>query len=100
MLICLTTRGALTSTTSSWCSPLEWRSHRSRRVARSTLKAETIAADATVDSLQYYSAVIGILLHHSPLKQVSQYIPWVCATDCRSLHDSLANENSSTSERR
>eukprot|EP00971_Amphidinium_carterae_P200354 3976035-Amphidinium_carterae.1 len=100
MLVCLTTRRALSSTTSSWCSPLEWRSHRSRRVARSTLSAETIAADATIDSLQFYSATIGSLLNHSPLKQVAHYLPWVCATDCRSLHDALANENSSTSERR
>eukprot|EP00971_Amphidinium_carterae_P340839 6479344-Amphidinium_carterae.1 len=100
LLVTLTSSIALTSTDPTRCSLLEWRSHRSRRVARSTLSAETIAGDSCIDTLQYLSAFIGVLLHNTPLRHVPGYLPWTCATDCRSLHDALAAENPSTAERR
>eukprot|EP00971_Amphidinium_carterae_P342573 6481929-Amphidinium_carterae.2 len=68
LLVTLTTKAALTSTQASRCSLLEWRSHRSRRVAHSTLSAWTIAGDTCIDTLQYLSAFIGILVHDDPLE--------------------------------
>eukprot|EP00971_Amphidinium_carterae_P322042 6401509-Amphidinium_carterae.1 len=37
-------------------SLIDWRSHRSRRVTRSTLSAESIALDSTIDHIQFLSA--------------------------------------------
>eukprot|EP00971_Amphidinium_carterae_P254499 5052556-Amphidinium_carterae.2 len=100
LLVVVAHASSITSTTPSHCSPVEWRSQKSRRVARSTLAAESIAADACVDCLQLLAAMVGIMINNTGLRQVSGYIPFCCATDCRSLHDALASESPSTSERR
>ena len=81
-------------------SILDWKSHQSRRVARSTLSAETIGADARVDTLQFFSAFVGVLLSGSPLRDSRYCLGWTCATDCKSLHDPLSQDNPSTSEKR
>ena len=100
LLIALSEKKSLVETCSSVCSILDWKSHRSRRVARSTLSAETIGADSCADTIQFFSAFIGMLIHGSSLRDVTHYLGWACATDCKSLHDSLSQDNPSTTEKR
>eukprot|EP00971_Amphidinium_carterae_P314530 6251869-Amphidinium_carterae.1 len=58
---------ALTSTSEQWCSLLDWRSRRSKRVMRSTLSAETVAAEAGAEHTQFLSAHFGMTIHNSGL---------------------------------
>eukprot|EP00971_Amphidinium_carterae_P288390 5725439-Amphidinium_carterae.1 len=81
-------------------SLVDWRSHRSRRVTRSTLSAESIALDSTIDHMQFLSALWGIVLNHKQRRDVSGYIPWTVCTDCRSLYDAVSQENTVTEEKR
>ena len=100
LLITLSEKKSLVETCSSVCSILDWKSPLSRRVARSTLTAETFGADSCVDTIQFFSGFIGMLIHGSSLKDVTHYLGWACATDCKSLHDSLSQDNPSTTEKR
>jgi hypothetical protein len=90
-----------------WMSPHDWRSHRIRRVCRSTLAAECMAMDAAVDAAMFLRALLAEML-------VSNYVAGKCGpispnflplksiTDCRSLYDLLTKEGtpSTTLERR
>eukprot|EP00971_Amphidinium_carterae_P143000 2833067-Amphidinium_carterae.1 len=49
------------------CSLRKWKSHRSRRVARSTMSA-TIRCDSCVDCTQFFSAFIAVAIHGCELK--------------------------------
>eukprot|EP00971_Amphidinium_carterae_P293040 5818200-Amphidinium_carterae.1 len=53
-----------------------------------------------MDSLQFFSAFLAVAISGCALKDVHSYVDWCCATDCKSLHDCLAQQNPSTSERR
>eukprot|EP00971_Amphidinium_carterae_P203800 4044520-Amphidinium_carterae.1 len=91
---------ALSSTAEHWCSLLDWRSHRSKRVTRSTLSAETVAAEAGADHTQFLAAHFGMILNNSGLREKQKYLPWAAATDCRSLYDCLNFDNPAASEKR
>ena len=85
---------------------LEWRSHRIRRVCRSTLAAECIAMDTGLDAavslrLLFAGALIG---NYDPVKTgapPADFLPIVVVTDCKSLYDLCVKDGpSSTQERR
>ena len=88
-------------------SPQDWRSHRIKRVCRSTLAAECMAMDAAVDSAMFVRHLFGEMLLFAYLSSVSgplppNFLPLKSVTDCRSLYDLLAKEGtpSTTLERR
>jgi len=77
---------------------LEWRSHRLRRVCRSTIGAETQAADAALDQAQYLQRSLLEILHpgsRATKKSLSHKgrdagrLPVHLVTDCKSLYDTL-----------
>ena len=85
----------------------DWRSHRIRRVCRSTLAAECMAMDASVDSAMFLRGLYAevLLSKYSasscgPLP--ADFLPLKSITDCRSLFDLLTKEGtpSTTLERR
>ena len=86
---------------------IDWRSHRIRRVCRSTLAAETMAMDAGMDSAAQLRCLIAEALipnftaavHKEPPRD---FIPSKGITDCRSLYDLLVKEGAppATLERR
>eukprot|EP00971_Amphidinium_carterae_P350074 6491366-Amphidinium_carterae.1 len=100
LLLTMVSSEALNAVGEHPCSVLDWRSHRSRRVCRSTLASETIAADAAVDHAQWYSAFMGCLLAGSHPRDSTKYLPWIICTDSRSLHDAILQSNPSTAEKR
>ena len=62
-------------------APLYWKSHKAKRVARSTLEAETLSfAEA---------AEVGVYLKELWKELVSEGIPIYMKTDCKSLKDNL-----------
>eukprot|EP00971_Amphidinium_carterae_P132972 2633234-Amphidinium_carterae.1 len=81
-------------------SLIDWRSHRSRRVTRSTLSAESIALDSVIDHVQFLSALWGLVLYDKARRDLSGYLPWLVCTDCRSLYDAISQENTVTEEKR
>ena len=100
MLILIAERAVLT-TSGGMASLIEWRSHRIKRVCRSTLAAETQACGAAVDAALYLRALSAeILLHdYSPGRDGPpnpKFMPCVIITDCRSLYDLLIREGSLT----
>ena len=83
-------------------SILEWRSHRLRRVTRSTLAAEAAAMDAAVDHAVYMSHFMSCLYKSDHiLSGISPPIfKVVPVTDCRSLYDALQRLSASLQEKR
>eukprot|EP00959_Pyramimonas_sp_CCMP1952_P373556 7823453-Pyramimonas_sp.AAC.1 len=86
---------------------LDWRSHRIRRVVRSTLAAEAMAMDVGVDTAYYLRHLFAEVLFRdfkpgSSGKLPSFFMPIKVATDCKSLYDILTKEGtpSTTLERR
>ena len=72
-------------------SPLDWRSHRLRRVCRSTVGAEAMAMDAALDAAQYIQVMLKEAL--APDWRASSKVPAPTGLDvhiipdCRSPHD-------------
>eukprot|EP00971_Amphidinium_carterae_P325704 6456102-Amphidinium_carterae.1 len=81
-------------------SLVDWKSHRSRRVVRSTLSAEACAADAALDHAQYTSCFIGSLLNGTTFRDKKGYLPFAVLTDCRSLYDAVVQTTPSLEEKR
>ncbi|CAK0805201.1 unnamed protein product [Prorocentrum cordatum] len=97
---CLTSRGGAASL-------LDWRSHRIRRVVRSTLAAEAMAMDAGVDTAYFLRHLFAEILFEDfrpglSGKLPADFRPIKVATDCKSLYDILTKEGtpSTTLERR
>ena len=72
--------------------PLSWSSHKLKRIARSTLCAETLAAVEAVDNAYLLSAIGGELLNQERL-QIDLY------TDNRSLFDAVNTTNAMLDKR-
>ena len=72
-------------------STLEWRSQSCKRVCRSTLRAETMAAAEGLEGAQYMSALFGTLLTGRLMGHAEARRRWpiVCLSDCESLFDFL-----------
>ena len=82
-------------------SPWDWRSHRSRRVVRSTLAAESSAADASTDHGVFASAFWSEVVTGIPAtKREHSVVPLYNCTDCRSLWDAVKQLTPSLEEKR
>ena len=79
---------------------LDWKSSRSSRVCRSTLAAETSAADTSVDRCMYLAYLLSEMLQNCPSFQLESLPRTLHVTDCKSLYDCVAAENPSTEEKR
>ena len=86
---------------------LDWRSHRIRRVCRSTLAAESMSMEAGLDA----AVQIRTILAEAPMPDYvagrsgtlqPDFLPIKGVTDCKSLYDLLCKEGapSTTMERR
>eukprot|EP00971_Amphidinium_carterae_P351190 6491962-Amphidinium_carterae.1 len=100
MVIVAAHRDILRPGTEADVSLIDWKSHRSRRVTRSTLSAESIALDATIDHVQFLAALWGIALYDKERRDPSGYVGWTVCTDCRSLYDAVTQANTVTEEKR
>ena len=79
---------------------LDWKSSRSSRVCRSTLAAETSAADTSVDRCMYLAYLLTEMLQNCASFQLETLPRTLHITDCKSLYDCIAAENPSTEEKR
>ncbi|MDA8583367.1 hypothetical protein N9L68_04020 [bacterium] len=80
-----------------------WRSHRVKRVVRSTLTAETMAALEAVESgdlIRAHLADIHYGLGYNTHAQDVPAIRMIHVTDCKSLYDLLQKSGTIPSERR
>ena len=80
-------------------SPLGWKSHRIRRVCRSTFAAETMATDAGSDAAMQLRHMFEEALFPdfnftaaTGGRLTEEFLPLKCVTDCRSLYDLLTKE--------
>ena len=83
-------------------SALVWRSHRIKRVVRSTLTAETMAALEAVESgdlIRAHLAEIHYGLDYKTHAQDVAAIKMIHVTDCKSLYDLLQKRGTIPSER-
>ena len=84
-------------------SPLIWKSHRIKRVVRSTLAAETMAALEAVKHADvmrgHFADFFEGIDYHSYYEHIQQ-ISVIHLTDCRSLYDLLHRHGTVPSERR
>ena len=84
-------------------SAMVWRSHRVKRVARSTLAAETMAALEAVEAADVIRAHMVELKYGLSYRNHAQevgHVPMVHLTDCKSLWDLLQKQGQVPSERR
>ena len=81
---------------------VDWKSGRSSRVCRSTLAAEAVAADASVDRSVYLNYMLSELIQQKPAFQISttDLLRSIHVTDCKSLYDCISSMNPNTSEKR
>ena len=84
-------------------SPLIWKSHRIKRVVRSTVAAETMAALEAVEHAEvmrgHFAELFEGIDYHSYDEDIRQ-ISVIHLTDCRSLYDFLHRRGTVPSERR
>ena len=83
-------------------SPVDWLSHASRRVVRSTFAAETGAALEAMGRGLYVRAMISELLEggaKSPEQWGEEVVHLRLITDCKSLYDNIAKECSLCEDR-
>ena len=66
--------------------PICWNSKKNRRVVRSTLAGETLAMAERIDVAIFVSTLFTELFKGTP---ATDGLPWICMTDCKSLHDAL-----------
>ncbi|CAK0825490.1 unnamed protein product [Prorocentrum cordatum] len=84
-------------------TPMLWRSHRIKRVVRSTLSAETMAALEAVESgdmLRQHLVELHYGLGYRTHMEDVKAIKMVEVTDCKSLYDLLQKRGTVPSERR
>lgn len=81
---------------------VDWKSGRSSRVCRSTLAAEAVAADASVDRSVYLNYMLCELIQQKPAFQIptTDLLRSLHVTDCKSLFDCISSMNPNTSEKR
>ena len=88
-------------------SVVHWRSHRIKRVVRSTIASETFAALEAVEEADLYRSHLAEMFHYGgrlDLKnwesQVDAVVPMVHVTDARSLYDLIRKRGTVPTERR
>jgi hypothetical protein len=100
MLICACSKNVTTEEVPA--SILEWKSHRLKRVCRSTLGAEAAALDAAADHASYIGSLMSELLYvdyRATLHGASR-VPVTPVTDCKSLYDAVHRLATSFEEKR
>eukprot|EP00971_Amphidinium_carterae_P189984 3771308-Amphidinium_carterae.1 len=65
-------------------SPVDYKSHRGKRVARSTLAAETQTLDAAIDTAIFIRQLFAEICIGTLGKLDPDFLPVVALTDCRS----------------
>ncbi|CAE7534105.1 UCK2 [Symbiodinium necroappetens] len=80
---------------------VDWKSCRSQRVCRSTLAAESCAADEACDRSAYISMFLGeILYDEAPAHRVGAQLHNLAATDAKSLYDVVVSDSPNLSDKR
>ena len=104
---CSSQQGVLTLLTTPHCSQVttkanlvDWKSNRSARVCRSTLAAEAMACDDSVDRAYFTNILLYELLHAEKAHRTKERMNQFQVTDSRSLFDGIAAENPKVSEKR
>ena len=79
---------------------IDWKSSRSKRVCRSTLAAESVAADSCSDRLVFAQYSLAELIFHEPSHKVGKRLRMLLVTDCKSLYDCVSSPNPNCEDRR
>ena len=84
-------------------SILEWKSHRLKRVLRSTLAAEAASQDISVDHASFLGCVLSEMIdpeYKASMRGGESLIPVYPVTDCRSLYDAVHRLSTTFQEKR
>ena len=79
---------------------MSWSSNRTKRVVRSTLAGESLAADNAADNALYTASFLSEVFHQKRAVDGHIEIPIYVATDCRSLYDAFQKVQPKISEKR
>lgn len=79
---------------------VDWKSGRSKRVCRSTLAAESVAADTATDRIAYIVYALSELVFGIPAHKVGPRLKSLLVTDCKSLYDCVSSSNPSIEDKR
>eukprot|EP00971_Amphidinium_carterae_P098954 1956770-Amphidinium_carterae.1 len=79
---------------------VEWKRFNSKRICRSTLAAEAMAAEAAIDHGQYATDFMSMVLTGQSLRDHKCCIPFVPLTDCKSLYDAVLQSSPCLEEKR
>ncbi|CAE7350990.1 GIP [Symbiodinium sp. KB8] len=79
---------------------VDWKSSRSQRVCRSTLAAESCAADEACDRSAYVNMFLGELLYSVPAHRVGSRMHNISVTDAKSLYDVVVSDSPNLSDKR
>ncbi|CAE7884771.1 RE2, partial [Symbiodinium necroappetens] len=79
---------------------VDWKSSRSQRVCRSTLAAESCAADEACDRSAYVNMFLGELLYSVPAQRVGSRMHNISVTDAKSLYDVVVSDSPNLSDKR
>ena len=80
---------------------VDWKSCRSQGVCRSTLAAESCAADEACDRSAYISMFLGeILYNEAPAHRVGAQLHNLAATDAKNLYDVVVSDSPNLSDKR
>ena len=94
-MVTLTTRRVLLQEADA--SLLEWKSHRLKRLCRSTLAAEAAAMDAVADHATFFGFLLSEAMNEK-YRATQQDVPRIAVlavTDCRSLYDTVRKTTAS-----
>eukprot|EP00971_Amphidinium_carterae_P036262 712857-Amphidinium_carterae.1 len=81
-------------------SIVEWKSFKSKRICRSTLAAEAMASEASIDHAQFAADFISMALSGNALRDHKCIVPFASLTDCKSLYDSVLQSSPCLEEKR
>ena len=81
-------------------SIMSWVSNRTKRIVRSTLAGEALAADNAADNSIYIASFLSDVFHQKRAANGHIEVPIYIATDCRSLFDTFQKVQPKVSEKR
>ena len=81
-------------------SVVDWKSGRSKRVCRSTLAAESVAAGTATDRIAYIVYALSELIFGIPAHRIGPRLKSLLVTDCKSLYDCVSSSNPSIEGKR
>ena len=79
---------------------MSWSSNRTKRIVRSTLAGESMAADNAADNAIYIASFLSEAFSQERAVDGHIEIPIFVATDCRSLYDAFQKVQPKVSEKR